>query len=311
MKKYVFNIALAVGLLLAAIYLSMHLGSVSINIFGELSANQKIILNMRLVRIIFAAVAGVSLSIAGYLYQALLLNQLAEPYLLGVSAGGALGGVLALIFGVPLFVFAVIGSMLALLVVFIFTYKKGHLDNTGLILSGVMVNAFCSALIMLIVTLAANKVNSLLFWLMGDIGSARLTQLWYILPALLVLIALSFTYGRAIDALSLGEEQASYLGINAGQLKVIIFIFASLLTGLVVASVGIIGFVGLVIPHVSRLLSGEQTTRILPLIIILGMAFTILADLLSRVLIPDVILPIGVVTALIGVPFFIYIYKKV
>jgi len=209
-----------------------------------------------------------------------------------------------------LFVYAVAGACLALLTVFLFANKRGKFDNSGMILSGIMVNAFCSALIMLMVILAGPKVNSIMFWLMGDIGSAALGNAIIIGIFLLLLTAVSLFFSNSLDALSLGDEQAVYLGINIRNLKITVFIISSLLTGLVVAAVGIIGFIGLVIPHISKMLLGEQLRKNIPLVLILGAGFTVLADLLSRTLIPDTILPIGILTAVIGVPFFILIYKR-
>jgi iron complex transport system permease protein len=291
--------------------LALTFGTITINIFQKLSLNQQTIINLRILRILFAALAGISLALSGLNYQAILMNPLAEPYLLGVSAGGALGAIFALLIGIEnIFLFAVLGALLALFIVFSFSFKKNHLDNIGLILSGVMVNAFCSALIMLIIIFAGSRVNSMMFWLMGDIGSGDISQLWLILPALFLFIAVTAIFSNSIDALSLGEEQACYLGINVRQLKILLFTLSSLLTGLVVASVGIIGFIGLVIPHICRMLVGEQINKLLPLVITVGAGFTIFADLLSRTLIPDTIIPIGIITALIGVPFFISIYKS-
>jgi iron complex transport system permease protein len=310
MKNYRSKLIFSLLALALVSFLSLALGTVPLNIF-KLEPQLRTILDLRIIRTIFAGLTGISLALTGTLYQAMLLNPLAEPYLLGVSAGGALGAVFCLFLGKGnLFIFAVCGSLLALLIVFMFAGKKGHLDHNGLILSGVMVNSFCSALIMLIITLAGSKVNSMMFWLMGDISSAQPFQLWFILPALFLLLTIAMVFSNSIDALSLGEEQACYLGINANQLKIVIFALSSLLTGLVVATVGIIGFIGLVIPHVCRLLVGEKVRSLLPFLLVIGAGFTILTDLLSRIILPDIVLPIGILTALIGVPFFIIIYKK-
>lgn len=311
MKNYHFKLILSSLLLLIITFLSLCLGSLPINIFIKNTVNIQQIINLRITRIIFAGLTGISLALAGTLYQSLLINPLAEPYLLGISAGAALGAVFALFIGQSnIFLFAMSGAVLALIIVFIFANKKGRFDHNGLILSGVMINAFCSALIMLLVTFAGSKVSSMMFWLMGDIGSAQLNQLWLILPLLFLLIVITSVFGSALDALSLGEEQACYLGINAKQLKILIFLVSSLLTGVIVATVGIIGFIGLLIPHICRLLVGERIKALLPFLIVIGAGFTILADLLSRIIIPETILPIGIITALIGVPFFIVIYKK-
>ncbi len=296
---------------LAAVLLALKFGSFTLNFFELQTPALKAIFDLRLSRVIIASLAGSSLALAGLLYQTVLQNPLAEPYLLGVSAGGALGAVCALFFeiGSP-FLAAIIGSLTALLIVFLFAQKKGNFDNTGLILSGVMVNAFCSAVIMLLVILAGSKVNSIMFWMMGDIGSAELKQAVFIFPLLLFLAGSVFFFSNSLDTLSLGEEQAESLGVNVQKTKIFIFIFSSLLTGLIVAVTGIIGFVGLVIPHISKMLFGEKIKNNILAVLIIGAAFTTLADLLARSLIPDSVLPIGILTAIIGVPFFIIIFKR-
>jgi len=311
MKKYRYKILFILISLLLAIFLALKFGSVTLDLFNIENGNMKTIFNLRMVRIVIAALAGSSLALSGLLYQSILINPLAEPYLLGVSAGGALGAVLAISFGINnIFFFAVAGSILALLSVVSFANKKGHFDNTGLILSGVMINAFCSALIMLVIALAGTKINSMMFWLMGDIGSAEFEAVWTIIPVYFLLVVVSIVFSRSLDALSFGDEGAQYLGIDVKYLKLMIFILSSLLTGVIVATVGIIGFVGLVIPHIAKMLVGEHLIKTIPFALILGAAFMIIADLVSRTLITDTVLPIGVITALIGVPFFVMVYKR-
>lgn len=296
---------------LTACLLSLKFGSLTLNLLKINSPTLQAIFELRLSRVIIASLAGSSLALTGLLYQTVLQNPLAEPYLLGVSAGGALGAVSALFWGSGSpFLAAISGSLLALLVVFLFAQKQGSFDNTGLILSGVMVNAFCSAIIMLLVILAGSKVNSIMFWMMGDIGSAELKQSIFILPLLLFLALVVFIFSNSLDTLSLGEEQAESLGVDVQKIKIFVFVFSSLLTGLVVAVTGIIGFVGLVIPHISKMIFGEKIrNNILPVLII-GAGFTTFADLLARIIIPDSVLPIGILTAVIGVPFFISIFKR-
>lgn len=310
MTKYIYKLITVIFILIMAVYVSLFYGGVSLHLSDLVQGNYAAVFDLRLTRVILALLAGAGLSLTGMVYQGVLLNPLAEPYLLGVSAGGALGAILAILLGGQIFVSAVIGSLLALSIVYIFARKKGHFDNTGMILSGVMVNAFCSALIMFIVTLAGTRVNSMMFWLMGDIGSGQIEYAGIIFLVLFLLIVVSAIFAKSIDALSLGEEQAMYLGIEVRNLKLILFVLASLLTAIIVASVGIIGFVGLVVPHVAKMLVSEHTAEALPFVIIIGAAFMVVADLISRVLIPDTILPVGIITALIGVPFFVLVYKR-
>ena len=218
----------------------------------------RLIREYRLLRIVMALLAGAGLALSGLLYQSMLLNPLAEPYLLGVSSGAAVGALCGLLLNVLPFGMAIAGAVCALLLVYTLARKKNKIENNGLILSGVMINSFCGALIMLAVFWAGSKVNSLMFWLLGDLGLANWTQAGLLAAALLAVTGFAFWQSPRIEILSVGDEQAESLGVETGTLKTFLLFLISALTALIVASVGIIGFVGLIIPHIVKMLCGEK-----------------------------------------------------
>ena len=265
----------------------------------------------RFLRIMMALLAGAGLALAGLLYQAMLLNPLAEPYLLGVSSGAAVGALTGLLLNILPFVTAVPGALLALALVYFFARKKGKIDNNGLILSGVMVNAFCGALIMLSVFFAGDKTTSLMFWLMGDLGTGLMSQACCIGTVLLLTALFAFWQSGKIELLSVGDEQAESLGVEVSRLKTVLLFLVSALTALIVASVGIIGFVGLIIPHIVRMIFGERLGLNIFWTLFCGAVFLFLSDLLARSILPEIILPVGIITAILGVPFFVLVYKRI
>lgn len=218
-----------------------------------------------------------------------------------------MGGICAMWLGLPVIPLSLLGSMAAfMLILFVST------DNnpTTLIINGTIVNAFCSAAIMVMVTLAGSRVQPLLFWLMGDLGSAAPQSLTILSMVLLFVIIVALIAAPMLDSLSLGDEHAQYLGIRPDILKTMLFTICALLTAIVVSAVGIIGFVGLIVPHIAKRFCGEKLAQsILPAVLIGGITLA-LADALSRVLIPGTILPIGVVTALAGTPAFLFLYRR-
>jgi iron complex transport system permease protein len=240
----------------------------------------------------------------------MLSNPLAEPYLLGVSSGAAVGALGGLLFNFPPFLTAVLGALLALALVYLLARKQGKVENNGLILSGVMINAFCGALIMLSVFFAGDKVNSLMFWLMGDLGASVWPQAWLIGAALLAAAFFAVWHSGRIELLSVGDEQAESLGVEVNRLKTFLLLLISALTAVIVASAGIIGFVGLIIPHLVKMLCGERLGLNIFLTLLGGASFLALSDLAARSILPEIVLPVGIITALLGAPFFALVYKK-
>jgi iron complex transport system permease protein len=317
---------LLVGVLAAAVLLSLRVGAVGMSTAEVLAALRgtgdpvgvTIVRTLRLPRAIEAALVGAALSVSGTVFQALLRNALADPYVLGVSGGAAAGAVLAVVLGwalaaawaVPLAAFG--GAVVAVALVFRIAAAVGPvLDARVLLLSGVVVGAFFNAAVLLLLTVAdVEQYRSALFWLMGSLAGANARDAAllaaYVLPALVVLRGLA----RSLNLVSLGEEPAQFLGARVGRVKLVGFAVASLLAAAGVAAAGVIGFVGLVVPHAVRTVWGADHEFLVPASAILGAAFLVLVDTGARTLAAPAELPIGVVTALLGVPFFVYLLRR-
>jgi iron complex transport system permease protein len=277
-----------------------------------------ILLELRLPRAILGLLVGGGLAIAGAVFQALLRNPLAEPYILGISGGAAAGAVLALVLGLagaaswflPGAAFG--GALLAIALVFgVATSARQRMDVRVLLLSGVVVGAFFSAVIALILSLAdAPTVRSAILWMMGSLSGATWLVVGivalYTLPTAAVLLSLA----RALNLMAIGEETAAYLGTDVEKTKRVAYLLASLLAAAGVAFVGVIGFVGLVVPHAVRLLVGPDHRLLLPLSALGGGMFLVLADLGARTVLAPAEIPIGVITAFVGVPFFLLLLRR-
>ncbi|NNK62788.1 MAG: iron ABC transporter permease, partial [Gemmatimonadetes bacterium] len=276
------------------------------------------IVELRVPRVLLAALVGGGLALAGATFQALLRNPLAEPYILGISGGAATGAVAVLALGLttlgswalPLAAFA--GALLAILLVFgVAASADRRLDVRVLLLAGVVVGAFFSAAIAMILALAeARTVRSAVLWMMGSVAGASWSDVGvaaaYTLPAALILLGLA----RPLNLLSVGEESAAYLGADVESVKRTAYVVASLVTAAGVAVAGVIGFVGLVIPHALRLVVGSDHRVLLPLSLLVGATFLVLADLGARTLLGSTEIPIGVVTAFVGVPVFLVLLRR-
>ena len=280
-----------------------------------------ILLDVRLPRVLLAAVLGGALTVAGVVFQALLRNPLADPYVLGVSGGASIGGVLALLaglggtgaiaggIGVPAAAFA--GAVAALLLIERIATVGGRLTVYTVLLTGAIFNAFSAALIYFLQSVASlEQLHSIVFYLMGRVPSPGRGTLVALAAAVLAAVAVLWVMTRDYNALALGEEGAQYLGVDVERLKRRTLILGSLLTALTVSAAGMIGFVGLVVPHVLRLVLGPDHRLLVPAGFLGGAAFLVLADLVSRVAIAPNELPVGVVTALIGGPFFLYLLRR-
>lgn len=271
-----------------------------------------IILKLRLPRIITAALVGASLSIVGTVFQALLKNPLSEPYILGVSSGGALGAIVAISFGIHLIgisFFAFVGSLSTFFLVYLFGRRFGEIDPNTILLVGVMINAFFSALILFFVSIMDQSFRTALFWLMGNLSLTDYKSLTFIFLIFLFTSGMFIIYSNQYNLISIDEENAKQYGVNTKRLKNLSFVFGSFLIGIIVAEVGIIGFVGLVVPHFCRLVFGYDNRVVIPTSVFVGAMFMILSDLISRSIISPVELPIGSITAIIGSPIFIFLLK--
>jgi iron complex transport system permease protein len=269
-----------------------------------------IVWQIRLPRVILAAVVGGTLALGGLVFQALLRNPLAEPYILGISGGAAVGAILGMLAGLAPFpgvsLAAFVGSSATLALVLALGVRASA-RNDSLLLGGVMMNAFCGALIMFFISLSQDpQVRHILFWLMGDlslVSRAQLPLLWLVLPAILVI----FLLARPMNLLLLGEEAAASMGINVRAVSLTLLVLTSFMVSIVVSQSGLIGFVGLVIPHIFRLLLGPDHRLLIPACLLGGGSYLILCDLAARSLPAAGEMPVGIVTALVGAPLFIFL----
>lgn len=317
-RSPIFAALLSAAVALIAIVACMTVGAAEVPIARVIAAltgtgspiERAIVIDLRLPRAILAATAGGALAVSGAVFQAMLRNPLADPYVLGVSGGAALGAVLTTVLPVsPLLlpVAALIGALAAILLVFtVASSASQRLDARVLLLAGVILSALFQAIILLLLTFAdVESFRSAIFWMMGSLATANWRSVTllaaYALPAFVLLFALA----RSLNLLAAGGETALYLGVRVPTITRFTYFIASVLVGASVASCGAIGFVGLVIPHVVRLLWGSDHRIVLPASLFLGATFLVLCDTVARTVAAPAELPVGVVTALIGVPFFV------
>ena len=284
---------------------------------GDPGPAATILWRVRLPRVVTGALTGGMLAVSGVVFQALLRNPLAEPYLLGVSSGAALGAVIALALGLSTTAYlalplaALLGALAAIAVVFEVARVGGRLDTHVLLLAGVVVSSFLGACVLLILTFVpADTLRSVFFWTLGSLSGASWgmigAMLAYSVPALVVLFGLS----RHLNALTLGEETAAHLGTETEPVKRLAFVLASLLAAAAVSVAGVIGFIGLVVPHAVRL-SGVRDHRVLtPVSFVAGAVALVLADAAARTAAAPMEIPVGVVTAFLGVPMFLVLLRR-
>lgn len=296
------------------------MGSGSVNNLGLLNLisgsasplEHSLIIELRLPRALAAFAAGALLSLAGVLMQVLLRNPLADPYVLGVSGGSALSALVAMLLGLNSFWLtssAFLGALLSIFLVFSFSQSQGSWSISRLLLTGIILASGWGALISFVLVIApAEKVHGMLFWLMGDLSYDR-----PLLPAYLILIPgliITLYISRPLNILLWGDLQAGSLGVDSKRLKLIIFFVSSLLTAGAITLAGSIGFVGLVVPHLVRLIAGSDHRILLPASALSGGALLIIADTLARTVLAPQQLPVGILTALIGVPLFLYLLRR-
>ena len=275
---------------------------------GPDSTLEIIIWQLRWPRVVLAATVGATLSLGGLVFQALLRNPLAEPYILGISGGSAVGAILGILAGFSLFpgltLSSFVGSLMVLsLVLLLSNRREGHSDS--LLLAGVMVNAFCGAIIMFLISVSKTvQMQKIIFWLMGDlssVGTDNLPLLLGVLPCFLVI----FLLAQPLNLLLTGRESASAMGVNVAAVTLVLLLTASLMVSLTVCHSGLIGFVGLTIPHILRLALGSDHRILIPACVLTGASYLILCDLLARSLPSQGEMSVGIVTALVGAPLFI------
>ncbi len=325
------------AVLLSSIVFAIHIGAVDLSqewVFGILVNNivgkeifvaewpgyvQGIVWGMRLPKVLVAACVGAGLSLVGMLMQALTKNLMADPYLLGVSSGASAGATAAILVGtLPLLGSmtvqggAFVGAIISSVMVFFLAGASGRVSSTKLVLSGVAVSAFFSAISNLLIFLQSNdkKLSAVLFWMTGSFASAVWADVLPVFLTLVVAIVVMCLIHKALDALLLGEEMAITVGVDVPKLKIVIIVMSALVTAIMVSVSGTIGFVGLVIPHISRTIIGTVHKRAIPFAALLGAIFMVWADAIARVVVAPSELPIGIVTAFIGAPFFLILLHR-
>ncbi len=320
-RRRAFLIIALLGLLaLVSIGLGLVAGSLSIpgaDVLAALGGGDggvgvEVVRGLRLPRVLGAFACGGLLALAGALMQVLLRNPLADPYVLGISGGAGVGAMVALLFGLPLLAInglAFLGALGAMLLVFGLAHGDGSWTQTRLLLTGVIVASGCGALVALMLSVAPeNRLRGMLFWLMGDLSQAAEPEGALIALALAFIVAMPFA--RELNLLARGQMQAQALGVAVARLRRTIYFLAALATAAAVTTAGAIGFIGLVVPHLVRLATGNDQRLLLPASVLAGGSLLVLADTAARTLIAPQQLPVGVLTALIGVPVFLFLLTR-
>jgi len=308
------TIPLILGLAIAAvatIALCTFIGPAGFGFVSTAPDAADIVGGIRFPRVLAAFFVGAGLAVAGAAMQSLFRNPMADPYILGTSSGGALGASLAIVFlgGFFIPIFAWIGAVVAILIVWSIAGRKGVISVETLLLTGIAVSFFFSAIVSFLIAIAGQNVHQILFWLMGGFWNASPTDAMLAAAILIPAGALLFFMGRDLNALSLGEETAAHLGIDATRARWTVLGASTLLVAGAVSIAGSIGFIGLVTPHIVRMLIGPDNRVVIPACILAGGIILVIADTLARTFFSD--LPVGIITAFIGAPFFIWlIYQR-
>lgn len=272
-----------------------------------------VVLKLRLPRTLLGTAVGGALGLAGVMLQGLFRNPLVEPYTLGISGGAALGVALAIVFKLnmggnfSLALAGFAGAMAVIGLLYLMAQRKGVIKIQALLLTGVMLSFISSSLIMLVMAVSrAEDLHGIVFWIMGFLGDANWAVVWWILGSAILVLVVSFPLSLQLNALALGEEEAMHMGIDVEQTKQRVFLMASFLTGICVAFCGVIGFVGLVVPHLMRLILGIDHRFLFPASFLFGAIFLVLCDTLARTIISPMELPVGVITGILGGVLFIH-----
>lgn len=311
----------AFSLLVFTMILSISAGAVKIplqeilNVFlgGGSETSRTIILNLRLPRAIESAVVGMGLSVVGTFFQGLLRNPMADPYVLGISSGAAFGATIAIILGLGIFGLSFMAFVTSLITVFfVYTISRTgtRVSMTTMLLAGIAISAFMSAIISLMMLLNHDEFSRIVFWTMGGFSLINWNSVVFSTPIIIIGSFMMYVFSRDVNAILTGEEVAEHLGVNTELVKKIILVTGSLVTATAVSVGGIIGFVGLIVPHISRLIVGPDNRVLVPFSAISGAIFLTFADLLARVILKPMEIPIGIITAAFGGPFFLYLLIK-
>ena len=325
LKRLLFISLSLVLVLLIAMFLGLSMGSTQTGIHEFLqnltgtgpsdSMLNTIIWQIRFPRILLATMVGAALSLGGLVFQALLRNPLAEPYILGISGGSAIGAIIGILMGFSRFpgvsLMAFAGSIATLLLILVMSSGQTILKKDALLLSGVMVNAFCAAVIMFLISLTQDsRLHSIIFWLMGDLSMVDIGHVGILAAILLPCFILIFWFSNSMNLLLMGKEMAQTMGVNIKAVTVILLVTTSFMVSATVSYCGLVGFIGLVVPHLLRLLFGPDHRVLVPACVLGGGAYLVFCDVLARVLPKQGEMPAGVITAMIGAPLFIFLLKK-
>lgn len=312
-------------LIIVAMFLGVSMGSAGSGIkavlqslLGEREADsmlETIVWRIRFPRVLLAALVGATLSLGGLVFQALLRNPLAEPYILGISGGSAIGAIIGILLGLSRFpgvsLTAFTGSIGTLLLILVMSSGQSILKKDTLLLSGVMVNAFCSAVIMFLVSMTQDsRLHNIIFWLMGDLSMADMQQVGILAVMLFPCFVLLFWLSNSMNLLLMGKEMALTMGVNIKVVTVTLLVTTSFMVSATVSHCGLLGFVGLVMPHLLRILLGPDHRVLVPACVLGGGAYMVFCDILARVLPEQGEMPAGVITAMIGAPLFIFLLKR-
>lgn len=304
-----------VGAVAAACAAALFVGAAYVPV-GEMASSQ--IIRLRVARILLGLVAGAGLSVAGVIFQALLRNPLADPYVLGVSSGAGLGAAVAIMAGVSVLgiwslpVAAFIGAAASMALVYALSRTRGGVTPMQtLLLSGVVVSAVLGSLLMFLVSIStAENMHNVVWWLLGNLQIFDGSLLVVVGAVVVAGVIVTTAMARDLNVMTLGEEPAAHVGLNVERSKFIFLAIASLVTGAVVSACGLIAFVGLIVPHAMRIIVGPDHRRLVPASALAGAAFMVLADAFGRRVIAPCDVPVGVVTAFLGGPFFLYLLKR-
>jgi iron complex transport system permease protein len=304
--------------LLASFLLALSVGPSSISILTMSETDKLILLHLRLPRVLSAFLVGGGLALAGAIFQGLFRNPIADSYLLGVSSGASLGAAAAIVFRLasPLASFAAVsffaftGALAALALVFYFGHRNGAFTIFRLLLAGLGVGLFLSSLVAILMLMAGEELKALIFFFLGGFSSSSWDTAWVSLACIPLAVFAACYFAPELNVLLLGEETAESSGVPSRRIQLIYAVLAALLTSISVSVAGLIGFVGLIVPHMIRFISGADHRTLFPLTFFLGGLLLVLCDAAARTLIAPAELPVGIVTSLVGVPIFLYLIRK-
>lgn len=325
-KKLMFVYAFMIIVFFLSMIISMRFGAVDLSVreiinalsTGSGSTQHTIFYKIRLPRVLLGAVVGAGLAMVGAVMQGIFQNPLVDSYTLGMSSGASLGAVIAIVTGISakipgisaLSFFAFIGAVGTLTFVYFLSSTSGKVSTSSLLLSGIVVSYFIAALISIIMMLNSDKIESIVFWNMGSISSANWKKTAFATGVIIPCTFILYYFWRELNMMSFGEESASNLGVNTSKTKIILLVTSSLIVGTVVSVGGTIGFVGLIAPHIARYFVGAENKKLLFLSAITGSVTLMLADTFGRVVARPAEIPVGVMTAVIAGPLFIYLLRK-